>query len=101
MAPFLAMILSHWFMPILLNPNAMYGLYYGLGKALGCGTETASVKDENKTELPLDDTKEIQYDDSSISWPDQVLETGNIFELDLESNGIRGETDHSKKSSTF
>jgi hypothetical protein len=59
------------------------------------------VKDENKKEIPLEDTKNIQYDDSSISWPDQVLETGNVFELDLESNGIRGETDHSKKSSTF
>jgi hypothetical protein len=89
MAPFICMIVSHFFMPILLNPNAMYGLYYGLRKALCCcGTKTATGKDEAK--------KELQDDDNSITfaWPDEDLESGNIFEFDL----LQGETEHTKKS---
>jgi hypothetical protein len=87
MAPFICMIVSHAFMPIFLNPNAMYGLYYGLGKILCCGTKTASAKDEAK--------KELQDDNSITFYSERDLESGNIFEFDL----LQGETEHTKKSS--
>jgi hypothetical protein len=65
MTPFIVMMVSHFFMPILLNPNAMYGLYYGLKKALCCGTKTTSGKDEAK--------KELQDDDNSITFTEEDL----------------------------
>jgi hypothetical protein len=87
MLPFVVMIVSHAFMPILLNPNAMYSLYYGLKAVLCCETKQT-------TEGTIEAKKELQDDDDSITWPDEDLESGNIFEFEVESGG------HSNKSRT-
>jgi hypothetical protein len=75
--------------------DAMYGLYYGLLQAVGCGTKKTSEQDESK--------KELQDEDLSITWPaEDDLESGNIFEFELESHGLhQGEMEHTKKSRTF
>jgi succinate dehydrogenase/fumarate reductase cytochrome b subunit len=86
MMPFLIMIVAHAVMPILLNPNAMYSLYYGLKTVLCCAPTKSSGMDQAK--------KELQGGDNLITfYPEKDLESANTFEFEL------GETEHTKKSS--
>ena len=63
MPPFITLIVAHAFMPILLNPIAMFGFHYGLRKFRGCEkVQMTPGVDEVKNEL--------QDDHNSISSPD-------------------------------
>jgi hypothetical protein len=95
MIPFVVMIVAHATMPIILNPNAMYGLYYGLKMILCCN----STPTFNSTKYDV--KKEIENDDNSITWTEEDdLESSKVFEFQVQSDGLQGETQHTNKSST-